>query len=147
MKTMLTVLALLNVTSALAGPLGIGTFSEYRVSGQGSGTYRIEIAAYDPVLKTYTQTYTTTINGSSEVESIVLPEDEVNTREMNESVIPECADAGGTLETVTVPAGEFKTCKLEMETGTVYSGPVPFGFVKASFRIGTVLELTGYEYK
>ena len=52
-----------------------------------------------------------------------------------------CARRNGSLQTLTVPAGTFSTCKMNYSgsdangnavTGTVWVGKVPFGFVKAN---------------
>ena len=49
-------------------------------------------------------------------------------------VLANCVDQGGTLETITVPAGTFDTCKFILDDakskGAIWVGAVPFGWVK-----------------
>jgi hypothetical protein len=48
------------------------------------------------------------------------------------SLLANCAAQNGVLETVTVPAGTFNTCKITDQEGAMYNvSNVPFGIVKA----------------
>ncbi|MFL5813455.1 MAG: hypothetical protein ACJ763_07735 [Bdellovibrionia bacterium] len=57
-----------------------------------------------------------------------------------------CAGHAGTLETVTVPAGTFQTCKVVNSKSIIWYGNVPiFGYVKVAFRDGSYTgELKSY---
>lgn len=137
--------------AALASGPGIGSFSSYNVNGAGvSGSYVIEISGYNSAKDEYTQTYITSINGSSSIEDAILPGDQVNSKSENALVVDLCEtnDVGGKLEVIKTPAGTFDTCKLVTEAGeTIYMAAVPFGFVKLISPDGIVFELEDYAFR
>jgi hypothetical protein len=151
MKSLLFSLLVLGSLSSYAVDPGVGTFAEFKVSSSAlNGTYKIEITGYDEETGIFKQKYTTAINGNVTEEEIELPSDEVNSKEQNEQVLQYCesSEIGGKLETLTVPAGTFKACKVGAVAGeTYYMGAVPFGMLKIVTADGSKFELTNYEYK
>jgi len=56
--------------------------------------------------------------------------------EIATAVVADCSNYGGKLETITVKAGTFDTCRIDMDDdqskGTIWIGAVPLGWVKQS---------------
>ncbi|MGZ3693202.1 MAG: hypothetical protein ACXWQO_03290 [Bdellovibrionota bacterium] len=74
----------------------------------------------------------------------VKPVDQFISDATIDALLADCAGNGGTLETVTVPAGDFNSCKLpfdnEESTGTAWVSKVPFGLA----RIDSKSKQNGY---
>ena len=53
-------------------------------------------------------------------------------------IIGHCGQEGGSIQTITVPAGTFKTCMVPLSdaSGHVWIGKVPFGTVKVFGNMG-----------
>jgi hypothetical protein len=65
--------------------------------------------------------------------------EEVIDKETGSQIITDCEtpDIGGKLESITVPAGKFSTCKVvndDSGNGTIWFAPVTFGLAKMQFN-------------
>jgi hypothetical protein len=94
-----------------------------------------EILSFDASQNSYLVRQTMTQEGNPP-ESLEenTPADQMITDEMIDSILVNCGSTGGSLQSVTVPAGTFNTCAMpidnESESGTVWIAKVPFGFVQ-----------------
>lgn len=59
-------------------------------------------------------------------------------------ILTDCVQSGYVLESTTVPAGTFQTCKVQTPTGVNWLGDVPFGSVKIESS-GVTLELQSFQ--
>lgn len=139
MKKYLFVLAsVLAAVSASATPL-LGDHAEFAVTasknGQSiNGTAVFELTAFDSSRSEFTQRTTMQWDGRSAQSQ----EDKIAMNEMiNDETIDYvlagsgCAENGGVLETVTVPAGTFPTCKVVTNDGaSVWVGKVALAIVR-----------------
>jgi hypothetical protein len=94
-----------------------------------------EILTFDATQNTYLVRQSVVYEGGApETTEENTPADQFITDEMIDSILANCSSTGGSLQTISVPAGTFNTCAMpidnETETGTVWITKVPFGFVQ-----------------
>jgi hypothetical protein len=135
MKTILSLLVTLCATSALAFP-NVGDLAMYegKVSANGQNL-DVEVLQYienfDPSQNKYLVVSQTLVNGAQQDSSSDWADaDQVLSQSLLQQLLGSCAANGGTLESVTAPAGQFDTCKLPTDDGHIWLGVVPFGIVK-----------------
>ena len=102
-----------------------------------SGTITNEVTKFDAAAKVYTVHREVKIQGQpDDVEDAATSEDEMVTDDMVNDMLANCAARGGVTEQVTVPAGIFPSCALNLEAEEgikakkVWVAKVPFGVAK-----------------
>jgi putative hemolysin len=135
MKLFLASMTLLLSVAAAATPK-VGDYSEFDLTvSQGAqsmvGTYSMAIVseAGDQV------STLTTIHFEGQTDQVkeeVSKKAEMLNDQTIADVLTNCAQYGGTLETVTVPAGAMNSCKLALQEnkGHAWIAAVPFGIAK-----------------
>ena len=122
MKSALLILALTLSSSAFANVV-VGDSATYDITAGGqahTGTLTIVSISGD--------TYSTQ-------ESIDGQATQVSTGSVSQlnqltSIVPNCANYGGTPESLATPAGTFNTCHLNAQGSDIYVADVPFGVAK-----------------
>ena len=101
-----------------------------------SVTLERSIVSSDVTTDSFAVVETQTINGQAQTSTMSSKSDEMITQQQVNGMLTYCTLSGGTLETITVPAGTFATCKVLTEDenghqeGFVWVGDVTFGIVK-----------------
>lgn len=136
MKLMTFLAALAFTTVASAFP-AVQDRAEFKGVFQGGGggsidfLQSLEITGFDASSNIYTVRSTLTARGQNQAQEIQVAKDDLLDRARVQMVIANCPMAGGTAETLTVPAGTFQTCKIPQERGgEVWIAEVPFGIAK-----------------
>ncbi len=135
----LSALALLFVsTTAFATPK-VGDFAMFdtaiSLNGQAvQGTVSVELMNFDAA-QGYLQRQTVEFPGrAAEVTEEWMTEDNFLSDETIDMALANCPAAGGTAQTITVPAGTYNTCAIkfdnEQSSGIIWVGKVPFGIVR-----------------
>lgn len=135
----LSALALLFVSvSAYATPK-VGDFAMFdtaiSLNGQSAvGTVTVELMNFDPA-QGYLQRQTVEFPGrAAEVSEDWMSEDSFLTDETINMALSNCPAAGGSYETITVPAGTYNTCAIkfdnEQSQGVIWVGRVSLGIVR-----------------
>jgi hypothetical protein len=134
MKSFLTlvVLALSSVSFATPAVKDQVTFKGV-FAGGGGGTIdfqqTLEITGF--ANEQWLVRSTLLVNGQNRVEDIQVGKADLMDDAQLKMIIENCAQMGGTSESLTVPAGSFLTCAVDQERGgKVWLGEVPFGIVK-----------------
>ena len=76
------------------------------------GTYEVEILGYDSTMHRYEQRSTQILDGDTSVQEGETDENQFYSDSVVTDILNRCAQYGGVLETVTVPAGTFNTCAV-----------------------------------
>ncbi len=95
-----------------------------------TGSTEQSVLSYDSKSDQFEIKIVTKISGQEEVEEEWIDREELLSASFATSVIANCVSEGAVLETITVPAGKFQTCRVEMGTGQIWFAAVPFGIVK-----------------
>jgi len=137
MKTIfMSLVSVLFAATAFAMP-AVGDLALYNVTvSQGgqtiSGTVETTITATNAGM--FTMQTTMNFNGQSQVKSEQRSAQDLLSDSTIQQIIAQCAQVGGKIESVTVPAGTFNTCAVPSQehgtTGTMWVAQVPFGLVK-----------------
>ncbi len=92
----------------------------------------IALTQFDASQNAFVSTTTTTFAGSQpRVEQKSIPAKDLLTDAMVANLVSNCPANGGISETLTVPAGNFNTCRITDQNGNVFNvGAVSFGIVK-----------------
>ena len=129
----LVAVSLAHSISAFASP-SIGDF--IRVEGTMSGkaiAMETELKAYDSAKGLFKQFDATFVAGQPyDSQEHWVREAGLPTPKDIDLLLSMCNSSGGRLERITVPAGDFDTCRLPTNEGKgiVHMGKVPFGVVK-----------------
>lgn len=117
------------------------------------GTRRaISVSTVSEVDKSVGQlSYTTEIQAGSEYSSqsaTVSPHfpDTILSCEHGREAVSRCSELGGVLETIDVPAGRFKTCKISYMGSEVWVAGVPFAYAKMR-NTSMAFELSSFSAK
>lgn len=122
-------------TSLFAGTPSIGDTASYNLTSPAQPGITIEIVStltdFDATTNEFTKLSTMTVMGNSQEQTEMVDKDELSNFDQ---IITFCESdmIKGKLETVTVPAGTFNTCKLSIQGQSVNIADVPFGVVKAT---------------
>lgn len=136
MKTMTFVVATLASVVAFAYPSvkDSATFKGTYAAAAGGSidfTQTIEIVSFNASASQYTLKNTVVYNGQTNVQNADVAADQLLNNARVASILADCSQMGGTLESLTVPAGTFNTCKVPQERGSmIWVADAPFGFVK-----------------
>lgn len=93
-----------------------------------------EVVSYNDTTKEFTVREEEDLNGAKKVDQ--NDESSLYTSERFKEISTNCVPQGGVIETITVPAGEFATCRVtttdseDAEPELTWFGDVPFGAVK-----------------
>ena len=96
------------------------------------------IKDFDASSNSYVVVETQSVDGQEATATSVMTADELISKAQVDMAITYCAQAGGTSESLTVPAGTFATCKMEVTdennqpSGHVWIADVAFGIAKYS---------------
>jgi hypothetical protein len=136
LKLSLVLASSLFVTTAMAAP---------KVGDQAvfDGTYVAEgmnlklnlvqkISAYDVNTNVYTVDMATTAGTEVQNTTNNVAGDEILSEEVAAQIVEACPVEIGKVETITVPAGTFKTCHVKEGANEMWIAPVPFGMVKVA---------------
>ena len=120
-------------TLAQATPL-VGDYSHFNITLKTEGesiSGFLKMTLTDKTADTYNMTTIFHIEGlgTSTDEETVATSDLMNDETITH-YLTNCVAEEGKLETITVPAGKFKTCALNLNSDRVWIARVPFGFVK-----------------
>ena len=74
-------------------------------------TLKMEVTAVDAAAGTFTETQTI-YKGTTQVQQSAMPPESIADMDQYAQIVDNCASAGGTPESVTVPAGTFQTCHI-----------------------------------
>ena len=152
MKMIFSALVVLTVSTLAQAMPAVGDTSTF----QGTTLYQGNQAAFQTVMtltqfdaskNSYIKTTTTTANGMQpQVEQKTVAASELITDATINYVLANCASQNGVLEAVTVPAGNFNTCRISQKGATYNVGAVPFGIVKGTDPASqTVLQLSSFQ--
>lgn len=148
MKTLLVILSALITFSAYSAPrVGdmismTGTFTPVSGPQQSLESQQI-ILAYDSGSDRFTIQQTVTVNGVPTVTSDSIPSANIFAEERGAQVVAQCLQLGGLLETLSLPAGIFPTCRMQNGSAALWIAQVPFGAVKIHSEDATgVTEMT-----
>ncbi|HEY8280632.1 MAG TPA: hypothetical protein VIH99_13460 [Bdellovibrionota bacterium] len=138
MKSTICLLSLLFCGHAFAYP-GIGDVADYSGTAVIMGQEvqfekRIELIDFDAAANKFKKLEIYKQEGSRPTtEESWVSADEFMSKQEQEHMLADCAGQGGTLEAVTVNAGQFLTCRFSNDEGEFYNmGVVPFGLIKVS---------------
>lgn len=135
MKLVLSLLVLISGSIAFATP-AVGDYANYNLTviqgGQTlTGSYELAIVGKTATGFKVTTTITVPDQPAQYEEQDVAANQMLGDAQIG-SILGQCSMYGGTLESVTVPAGTFETCNLPTDTGRASVASVPFGIVKQS---------------
>jgi hypothetical protein len=127
-------------------------FSSVRVNAGAviTGTFEMKLVSFDSTSGKWTERQTTTENGVTKVENEQILSSALLTDAGVALLLANCTTMGGTLQTVTVPAGTFPTCAIasnsDFSNGTLWVAKgIVFGVVQEDFTQAdgthTVLQL------
>lgn len=95
---------------------------------------KMEIKSFDAQKQEWIVQQDTTIGGQTYSETEDVDASDMFTPERVQYILTNCVARGGTLESVTVAAGAFDTCKMAKttteESKEIWIAAVPFGIVK-----------------
>jgi hypothetical protein len=132
MKSFITLSFALFSSALLAMP-SVGDMATYKVRTNGyEGTLKIELTSFDASTNSFTKKETTSFMGQETSEVETVNASELQSESQLQMALAYCSNMGGTLETVSVPAGNFQTCALQNAEGKANIGVVPFALVKFS---------------
>lgn len=124
MKMIFAILSLVVSQSALAYPTAGDTAEFKNIDGS---IVTIKNMGHDDINKVWNVEVGQ--GGQTNVEKFA--DADMLTQEQMINLLGQCAQAGGTKETITVPAGYFESCKfLNNDGGSAWLADVPFGMVK-----------------
>lgn len=132
MKYLVLACTLLSCAVATAMPK-IGDYSSMNVTLNSAavGTVENELISFDAATNQFTERTTQTIAGNRSVSNVTTSG---VTDALIAQILATCSSQGGTLQTITEPAGTFNTCAAPVNSngtvGTMWVGAVPFGIVK-----------------
>lgn len=127
-KLILVLFAMMSV-SAFAGPK-VGDSASYVGTLNGApATMTTSITSFNPATSKFLVTTLVIISGQTQTEVDEQDPTEIMSDEMTGPILANCTQYGGVLETITVVAGTFDTCKLQ---GNMNFGMVPFGLVRGT---------------
>jgi hypothetical protein len=115
-----------------------------------TGTFEMKLASYDSNSGKWLEKQITTQNGVSKDQNQQIPTSALLTDSNVALILANCAVMKGTLQTITVPAGNFSTCAIpstsEFSNGTLWIAKgVVFGIAQEDFFLPdgthTVLQL------
>lgn len=140
MKTWMGVLGLFGFTVSVFAIPSVGDIARYHAVQVKNGIKVMEqnteykFVAFDRATDEFTQVQTTQslmpAGQPPEVVTTQVKRDSALSDAQIDQMLQMCAQIGGKLEKIRVPAGAFDTCKLPQETQSVWIAKVPFGFVK-----------------
>jgi len=152
MNSILMILgSLVFTTTALAMP-AVGDYALYSITHMNqTGTYESTIKAKDGA--TFTVENKINIGGQTQVQSEQKKEADLFSDSSVANLLAQCAQSGGNLETVTVHAGSFNSCKVPFQnndsSGYLWLGQVAFAILKVeslnSNNEVTYLELQSFK--
>lgn len=137
MKTIfISLVSVLFTTAAMAMPaIGDNAVYSLQISQGGqsvSGTLETTITANNS--GTFSIESKINLGGQSQVQTEQKSEQEMVSDALIADLMSNCANYGGKIESVTVPAGTFNACALPAQpqdgTGFTWIAPVAFGVVK-----------------
>ncbi len=140
MKTTLAISLFIIPTLSLAYP-SIGTIAEYegkieKEKGKSERPLKIsrQIVDLDKESKTWIIENTRTVDGKAKASLEEIAMRELSSPAKLRELIFRCTNATGEVQTITVPAGTFKTCHLKKSdpesSEELWIADVPFGIVK-----------------
>jgi len=138
MKFLITWAFLFSAGQAFAWPTPqVGDRAQLKhvtISNHADNTANVtfEITEYNPAMNQYkvTQTFRSgTLAKPVIKENWVDPEKLLTNADMDQ-ILADCANNGGTLEKITVKAGEFDTCRVVNGVKITHYGKVPFGIIR-----------------
>jgi hypothetical protein len=98
------------------------------------GHVTFELTGYDKATDVWQQQTTMDFNGQTQVQKSTPAGKDLLTDAIIADVLSNCAAKGGTVDSVTAPAGTFQACAVpitnDQGTGTVWVSQVPFGYSK-----------------
>lgn len=105
-----------------------------------------ELVASSADRSSFTRLNTTMIDNSKSEEVETISKEDLVSEETIQTLLMMCESEmlNGKLETITVPAGTFETCKIEAEGSSINLGLVPFGVVRVSNATAS-FELQSYK--
>jgi hypothetical protein len=145
MKSLLLASLFVVSSTAMAMP-NIG--DKVVLTGTANGTpasLESELVAANSTKTIYTRQNKTTINGETQTENEEVKAEDLVTDESINTVMTLCETEmiNGKLESITVAAGTFDTCKIGSDGAELNIGRVPFGVVRIASPEVT-LELQSY---
>ena len=121
----------------------VGNIARYITDDSLMGTYEqeSEIFKYEPITATegrFRIRQTHFLSHGEDVTVAVQNSSQMLSTEIVARYLTYCAGMNGVLQTITVPAGTFKTCRItitgESYINEVYIADVPFGWAKMEFN-------------
>lgn len=133
MKSLLA-LSISVFSSALLAMPSVGDMAIYKIKTSGLEIIqKVELTSFNSSTNSFTKKETNSVMGQESTNIETVSADELNTELQLQGVLAYCESSqiSGKIETVTVPAGTFKTCGLDTgEQGKANVAVVPFGVVK-----------------
>lgn len=138
-RSLIAALVFLTATTALATPK-IGDFANFNVDVEKNGqkaslTLSREITQFNQANNSYMIKQVITMpNGEKQESEDWQTADNFLNDETIDSILANCAQYGGALQEITVPAGKFNTCALKFDNqdavGIAWVGKVSMGLVR-----------------
>jgi hypothetical protein len=127
----------------------------YSEDGSSILIKEIRIIDYDPHRYEFLVRTTTAIDGTPSRRDEWVPGGDILTSESAGLIVESCREQGGQIEILSVPAGEYNSCRIDSESqGTMIAtwyAAVPFGVIKqhtiakGDEPISSVIELESFE--
>ncbi len=128
-KTTILFLSALVSFSVLAGPK-VGDSASYVGTLNGApAAMTTTITSFNPATSKFVVTSRAVVAGQAQTEVEEQDPTEIMSDEETGQILENCSSFGGVLETITVVAGTFNTCKMQ---GNLNFGMVPFGLVRGT---------------
>ena len=147
MKSLLA-LSFLAFSSALLAMPAVGDMAIYKIQTGGMEvTQKVELISFDSSNNSYTKKETNSVMGQESTNIEIVSAAQLSNESQLQAFLTFCESSqiNGKLETLTVPAGTFKTCGITTDgQGRANLGVVPFGVVKYVDPSGT-LELVEFK--
>lgn len=132
MKLILSALALLAYsTAALAAP-AVGDAVSFQGTWGSEAVYQhLTYFAWNPSTRQFSKRTTTKIgtNAPATQDELVNFNDAASDAALS-AIVNNCAARGGEFQTISVPAGTFRTCKMLIQGNWYWIAEVPFGVAR-----------------
>jgi hypothetical protein len=143
---LVSLFALVSATAAFAAPkVGDSAVMDGALVGNGVNmkvTTAQKVTAYNANTGVYTVVQTQTVAGQTQSKEVTVAASDMMSEETAALIVASCESQSiGKKEHVTVGAGQFDTCRVNSENGSIlWIAPVPFGVVKLQTAIsaGTI---------
>jgi hypothetical protein len=143
-----------NANQTKAQETAVGDYSSYKLTLTSDGIIEEgsavqKITSYNAATELFEMRTVTEIAEEVNVFEDWFKQGESLSATIAASVLATCEADGSILETITVPAGTFQTCRKDFESGQIWIGIAPFGYIKLQEEEESqilLMELSEYQF-